>query len=412
MTLDSSRLTFALAAYALGAWGLWRGLPALRRRAREAALLAASLSLAFGTAEIALRVARPYESLPRFRWLASQRLHHENPPRRRMFSGYVGAVPVVVETNEDGLRTPHSRASFARAAPRVAILGDSFVFGAGVDGPQAFPARLEALLRESAGREAAVLNAGVISYSPLLESIQLQTVVREYDPTLVLLFLDATDIGDDFVYAHKGVQRGERWEFPLEGETDLAYYGALHQLARPAVDWTVWRLRYPLDLLATAVGRPEPPARGDYYTSTVIFEGRSENRFFIYRYPLERTRPYFEETFRHVTAAAEGARRLGARFALVIVPRYHHWSRRECPQDWQRGAYAVDEPFQFEYFRYFDERRASAPFPIIDLLPAFRATQAFPLVFPNDPHWNPDGHAFVARTLAQELVKAGLLAPR
>jgi hypothetical protein len=412
MNIDTNRLVFALACYALGMWVVWRGLPALRRRPREALLLAASLAVALGVAEVALRLLRPYDSLPRFRWLASRRLHHVNPPQSRMFSGYVGRVPVVVETNPDGLRTTHTRASFASHAVRVAVIGDSFVFGAGVNADDAFPARLEGLLRQRPGVDAAVLNAGVISYSPLLEAVQWDLVVREYRPTLVLLFLDATDIGDDWIYAHKGVRRGNEWEFPLEGETGLGYRGAVHQALHPAAAWTAWRLRYPFDLLRAALGRPAPAARPDYYTNTVTFEGQPENRFFIYRHPLARTAPYFEETLGHVAGIAASVAKTGARFALVIVPRYHHWSTRECPQDWQRGAYGVDEPFQFEYFRFFDERRASSLFPIVDLLPAFKATSEFPLVFPHDPHWNPAGHAFVARTMADALVTAGLLPER
>jgi hypothetical protein len=137
--------------------------------------------------------------------------------------------------------------------------------------------------------------------------------------------------------------------------------------------------------------------------------GRAENRYFIYRHPLERTRPFFERTLGHVGRVAERARRIGARFALVVVPRYHHWSDRECPDNWERGAYGGNEPFSNEYFRFFEESRATAGFPILGLLPAFQATSEFPLVFRHDPHWNARGHDFVARLLAEDLPARGLL---
>jgi hypothetical protein len=89
---------------------------------------------------------------------------------------------------------------------------------------------------------------------------------------------------------------------------------------------------------------------------------------------------------------------------LVVVPRYHHWSKSECPDNWERGAYQEDEPFQFEYFRFFEQAAAGEPFPIFDLLPAFKATREFPLVFRNDPHWNARGHDFVAQRLEDYLV--------
>ena len=51
-------------------------------------------------------------------------------------------------------------------------------------------------------------------------------------------------------------------------------------------------------------------------------------------------------------------------------------------------------------FRYFEERGRTAAFAVHSLLPAFQATEQFPLVFDSDPHWNTAGHEFVAQTLA------------
>jgi hypothetical protein len=254
-----------------------------------------------------------------------------------------------------------------------------------------------------------VLNAGVISYSPLLERRLFDGDVREYRPTLVLLYLDVTDIGDDSIYARKAAAGGEE-PFELEGDDRLVYRGALHQLLEPYLGWLGAQLSHPVQLLRVALGRPSPPApASNYYLNTVEFEGRPENRYFIYRHPLSRTEAFFRATLGHVEAIASSAARAGARFALVVVPRYHHWSARECPRNWELGAYRTDEPFQHEYFRFFDERRATAGFPILDLLPAFRQADEFPLVFPNDPHWNPRGHAFVARTLLEYLDREGLV---
>lgn len=374
-------------------------------------LLAAGLSLliALAAAEAGLRRLRPYESLCRFKWLASARYHHVNPPSRRMFSGEVEGRPVVVETNEDGLRTPHARAEFLRHAQRIAILGDSFVFGAGVNAPDAFPERLEARLRAGGAPDAAVVNAGVISYSPLLEGRQFDAVVSGYRPQLVLLFVDVTDVGDDEIYTRKAQRGSPPGTFPLEGSTSLDCHGAVHQLLKPALAWTGDRFAYPARRVMAALGRPPaPPA--DYYLDPVMFQGQAENRYFIYRHPLEQTRPFFEQTLRYIEAVAASAQRAGARFALVVVPRYHHWSTTECPDNWERGAYGDDEPFQYEYFRFFDGAAASVAFPVYDLLPAFRATREFPLVFHNDPHWNPRGHDFVARQI-ESWIRAQKLLP-
>ena len=104
-------------------------------------------------------------------------------------------------------------------------------------------------------------------------------------------------------------------------------------------------------------------------------------------------------TLDNVVFAAERASRRGTSFALIVPPRFHHWSAREAPDNFEFPAYKVDEPYQFEYRRFFEDSRKRVDFPIVDLLPDFRATDEYPLVFREDPHWNVAGHDFVARML-------------
>ena len=66
--------------------------------------------------------------------------------------------------------------------------------------------------------------------------------------------------------------------------------------------------------------------------------------------------------------------------------------------------YLRDGPYQYEIFRYFEEQAGTADFEVRSLLPAFQACRQFPLVFESDPHWNADGHQFVAKTVATLLV--------
>ena len=133
------------------------------------------------------------------------------------------------------------------------------------------------------------------------------------------------------------------------------------------------------------------------------------NRYFHYRHPLELTRSYFDVSLANIEAIAKAVRATGADFLLVISPRFHHWNPKESPDNWETDDYEHDEPYQFEYFRYFDQARSRVDFPIFDLLPAFQATDEYPLVFRTDPHWNPRGNEFVAGVLANHLATDGLL---
>src|SRR4030095_16199761 len=116
---------------------------------------------------------RPLKGLP------SSTYHHAYPPNAKMFQGVFEGTPVVVRTNEDGLRTPYTGAQFREYQDRVIAIGDSFTFGFGVRQEGAFPERLEGLLRKALpSRHLAVLNAGVVSYSPLLEKLQFDGILK------------------------------------------------------------------------------------------------------------------------------------------------------------------------------------------------------------------------------------------
>ena len=378
----------------------------LRKRWREYLLCALVLAAALLAAEASIRRFFPYRAMMRCRHQPSASYHHILPPGREMLSGFVDEEPVIVHTNRDGLRTDYTPQRFLTHKNRIVVLGDSFTIGPMVPQEAAFPQVAERLLRRHPQYgDTAVLNAGMASYSPFLERLLFAGALQKYRPTLVLLVLDATDIGDDIGYERLAVRAGGSVSFEPPGMAVTGYYGALYELCRPWADAVAENILYPRTLLA-GNGRQDY----DYYAFRVTVGGCTEtNRFFIYRHPLSSTAPYFENTLGHISAIADRAHAAGARFVLVVAPRYHHWNPRECPDNWERHQYAADEPFQYEYFRFFDQIRDSAGFDIFSLLPAFRATDEFPLVFRHDPHWNTRGHAFVARAVTGYLIQNGLI---
>jgi len=90
-------------------------------------------------------------------------------------------------------------------------------------------------------------------------------------------------------------------------------------------------------------------------------------------------------------------------FYLFVTPRFQHWSTNECPRNWEAQEYALQEPWQNEYFRYFDAHRRTAGFAIVNLLPAFQQARRGPLVFEDDPHWNAAGSDVAAAAVAAYL---------
>lgn len=384
-----------------------------RRNWRGATIVATSLLAAAAIAEVGIRVLHPGGAHHAFTMWPSERLDHEFPPNVAMYNGQdpLSGEAVIVRTNEDGLRTEYDREAFLAHETRIVVLGDSFAAGIYTPAEKILPAVLESLLRAELGREdVAVLNCGVVTYSPYLERIQFREIVSAYRPNLVLLLLDATDIEDDHNYDREAVKNDdEAIRFPLTGirqyvKRDHGIFegSALYQRLYHFIQTARLLLFHPFSF-AEPMGRFSD-AKG------VVIDGKEERRrFFVYAHPMEKTRPYLDRTFEHIDRLSRDVHETGAEFALVVSPRYHHWNPKESPRNWERFLYDVDEPYQFEYLRYFDEKRADAGFPILNLLPAFNASTEFPLVLEWDPHWNSNGHRVAAEATAEFVLERGLV---
>ena len=408
--LQALALYWALCCIAFSVFFAWR------THRMQLILAFFSFGLALGFIEVAARVLALPQSFLHWEGVASRTNHHIYPANRTMYAGVYEGDPVFVVTNEDGLRTTYDRGDYLEFGTRVAILGDSFTFGFGVQQQNAMPAVLEGLLRDELENEdLAVLNAGIVGYSPLLERLLFEDIVKNYKPSLVILVVDPTDIGDDYKYGREAVLESGRPVFPLAGPEcgksgRLHYYGAVVELLKPLAE----PLGYPFRVIGPRIGfSGNKNCDYDYYEFNLEVEDAVEtNRFFHYRHPLSATREYFDTSMGHIQATARSVRASGSDFLLVISPRFQHWNPKESPENWESSDYSLNEPYQNEYFRYFDDARTLVDFPIFDLLPAFRATEEFPLVFRDDPHWNTRGNAFAARILAEYVVDHELIEVR
>lgn len=379
-----------------------------RKKPLELTVTVITLLLALILGEAAVRIVSFDRAKTPFGGLQSRTLHHIYPPEAEMFMGMFEGRAVVARTNEDGLRTDYSREEYLKHKNRVLLLGDSFLLGLGVRQEKVCSQITEDLLRQRLDqRDIAVLNAGVVSYSPLLSRLLFRDRLVAYKPTVVMLLLDVSDIGDDIKYEHEAIREGNDVSFDLADEESSGLYCALYEIARPWIERLGKNITYPYYALIHS-----GTFNYDYYKFDLEVDGVVEtNRFFIYRHPLEKTRVYFERTLANINALAELAEKAGAHFVLVVTPRHQHWSDRECPENWEmkQYQYGLDDPYEYEYFRFFREVEPLLGYDVYQLLPAFQRTQEYPLVFKRDPHWNQRGHAFVADLLADYLIKYNLV---
>lgn len=253
---------------------------------------------------------------------------------------------------------------------RVLVIGDSFVFGVGVELEASLPKTLARRLDARAGATRYEgLNAGVPGYSTFHAVHTLRRLAPQVAPDLVLLVFF---VGDDWF---GNVPR------PAPGE------------ARKS---TVERLRQ---------------GSGLYRFVDRFVLGRLKGRE---RYQIHRRTPSaaFGERIDSVLTLLREARATagehGAPLLVALCPRY----TQVYDDAWAKAAlvYRLDEDEfdPLEPNRTFLERLRQEGFWAVDLLPTLRReARARLLHFPIDGHWNEAGIAVAADVLAETILARG-----
>ena len=107
--------------------------------------------------------------------------------------------PVFLETNRFGLREREFVVPKPEGLVRVVLLGDSFVFGNGVEAQDRLGVFLEEQLREHSGAEhprVEVLHVGIASWNIQAECAYLRRALSLLDPDLVIQVLIPNDLED------------------------------------------------------------------------------------------------------------------------------------------------------------------------------------------------------------------------
>ena len=112
-------------------------------------------------------------------------------------------------TNSFGLRSPEVAVPKPAGTFRILLLGDSFTFGFRAANDVVFARRLEQRLRSGGFPAVEVVNAGVLSYCPLLEYLQYRHQLHVLEPDLVVLNFDMSDVQDHLEYSRSLVSSSD-----------------------------------------------------------------------------------------------------------------------------------------------------------------------------------------------------------
>jgi hypothetical protein len=302
---------------------------------------------------------------------------------------------------------------------RIVLLGDSMTEGGGLALEATMAKQAESLLNVGPCRSRVeVVNAGVASYSPILEYVAFQRMAPVLEPDLVILNFDMTDVHDDFIrtaLARLGPD-GLPVSVPADRRRETAL--VLPPIAKPSF----LRFLDPLErglnrtLLFQAWRRSSLGRR--VFGPTRLTPERLEQLGLVgdIRYdPLVITRGIdrpevaraWRLTERYLGGVHALARQRGIGFAVVVFPHPHQVAADESLIGRRRfglrpGLFSSEAPF-----RRIESVGQRGGFAVINLLEHFRRRRATdgPLFWDDDIHQNPRG----ARVFAEGVV-AGLRA--
>jgi len=282
-----------------------------------------------------------------------------------------------VVTNRAGLRGPELEPRDPGVL-RVLCVGDSFTWGWGVKGDEAYPARLQAILAERfPSRDVQVLNAGVPGYGNDEELEWLRTRGAELEPDLVVVqFFPWNDFDDNLAPArttHR-VEDGMLRQDPPDGDG-----------GRPAWLRSLDRLKRGSHLLFMTSERA----------------GYIAMRMGLLRDLEETSAEHYSEELGRLTSdlladLGRTASELGARSLFVFVP------------EKQRIVAVKDSDGRATEVIARAAKEVGAAW--VDLAPVFREhPRRFELYYQGDAHWTPLGSDVAAQAIAERIVSLRLL---
>jgi lysophospholipase L1-like esterase len=378
MSLDPNQLRRCLAAISAcnqnpAKISARRGSP--RSRLVEVLVVALSLTLSTFAGEAIMRVAAPQPVLllePPGLYIADEAMGYRHRPGYRGFLANVVEYNTRVEINELGLRGPPVRNEPDGA--RIVMLGDSMVFGQGVEADQSIAGRLQARLNEY-GLRVEVLNAGVRGYGTIHEAAWLRTYGAQLAPKIVVLgvFL-GNDIQDNATPMQDSggmLLPPQTWHTPLTRY--LFTHSHLYRALRAA--WLNLTLRAGAEQMAylTANYGDANAAKAERVTAQALDE------------------------VVHVTQELNAAL-----IALLIPDGLQVEPTRAGEFDEIRRSNPELHLDLTRPNRVFTKLLSERDIPTVDLTPAFKAQvkEAAPLYLPLDGHLNASGHQFAADLLA------------
>jgi hypothetical protein len=365
----------------------------------NALLAAASIALGAAAAEAALRLLYPQPLLERYRVAdAGGPITRRDPELgwtlKPDVAGLEGSASweTGLTTNANGFRDVAHPEAKAPGAFRVAVLGDSFVFGSGVAQDAILTRRLAARL----GSGFEIVNLGVPGYGTDQELLTLRRWGRRLQPDLVLLSFFWNDVMEN---ASSEIYGMAKPRFTLEGGRLVLHppAGASAPSAFARLDAALASSSHLWSLLRNGLSSAGRAARA-------ASEDRPVSIDLSLKDPPASREAEFALTFALLEAVRREADSLGVPLLVFSAP--PRFLVDETVGARLLKVYGLPpDALDHDGFRRVREACASRGIAFVDLLPGFRAEAAAGarLFLTTGIHWSAAGHDAAARLLEPAL---------
>ena len=268
-----------------------------------------------------------------------------------------------VHINQNGLRDREHSYERSNDTRRILVIGDSFAWGYGVEVTQRFSQLLESSMSVE------VINAAVSGYSTDQELLWFRSEGIKYDPDLVILVFAGNDIGDNDQQLVNTIYYKPQFVIE-EGNLILRNYPVPR--TSPQVKF-IYSLSQRSALFYFLVQR--------YFDLLSVYRNFRVNSDSV-NYSVSRinsAREPFGTTITLFHEISNVAELMGAKFMIVATDRWWNSPSGETYKDFI-------EALHFEGFLVLD----------VESMPGFDPGE---MLIPDDGHWSPGGHRFVAKKI-------------
>jgi len=318
---------------------------------------------------------------------------------------------VVLAINADGLRDRHYQRAKGESVRRIAVFGDSFAEGWGVELDESFSKCLERLLKHPAGSQGVteVINFGVAGYGTDQEMLLYDRLGQSFGPDIVIVLFYANDLWNNISTRGIGAERGYKPFFRVDAGDRLRLQGV------PVRRSGFWDRR---EQQGAPVGERLSRYLGEHSHLFVLLRKalapavpRGQQRDF-YGGLYGRGRPgrydsVWDLTGRLLAEFSSRVRRNGSQMLLVYCPAIVQVEA----ENWRtkRDLYGLVGDFDLtKPNRMLADIADKYGMWFLDLQAAFDEQADSQDLYYRDSHWTPAGHATAAAAISEYLDRGSL----